>query len=222
MKVLILGATGPCGQLLIQEALAAGHSVVLLVRSPHKLPDSIKSNPSVTVISGQLTDAELVGRTVADVDVVLSALGPPVSVTSGLTYPSDTPLAQAYGLIIAAMKRHGVRRLIALGTSSIKDEHDHFSVVFKTLVTGVHLFAHGAYKDVVAIGDRVRHEGGDLDWTIVRVPVLTSDPDKTYIAGYVGDGHVKPKLARPAFAAFALQELDKGEWIRKAPLVSSP
>lgn len=222
MKVLILGATGPCGQLLVQEALAAGHSVVLLVRSPQKLSESIKSNPSVTIVEGQLTDAELINKSVADVHAVLSALGPPVTVTSGLTYPSDKPLAQAYALIIDAMKKHGVKRLILLGTSSIKDEHDKFSVTFATLVTGVNLFAHGAYKDVVAIGELVRREGDGLEWTIARVPLLTSNLDKAVVAGYVGDGHVKPKLSRAAFAAFVLQELEEGQWIRKAPLVSSP
>ncbi|GJE87866.1 NAD(P)-binding protein [Phanerochaete sordida] len=222
MKLLILGATGPCGQLLIQDALAAGHSVVVFARSPQKLPESITSNPAVTVVQGQLTDAELISKTVAGVHAVLSALGPPVTVTSGLTYPSDTPIAKGYALVIDAMKRHGVRRLILLGTTSIKDANDHFSVVFKTLVAGVGVFAHGAYKDFVAIGELVRSESVGLDWTIGRVPVLTSGEDKSVVVGYVGDKHRKPVLTRTAFASWVLEELEKGEWVGKAPLITSP
>jgi putative NADH-flavin reductase len=222
MKVLILGATGPCGQLLIQEALTRQYSVVLLVRSPHKLPDRFRSHRSVTVIEGQLTDVALVDRALAGVDAVLSALGPPVTVVSGITYPNSKPLAHAYAVVVEAMKRHGVKRLIILGTASMKDEHDRFSVIFKTFVTGVAVFAHQAYKDVVAIGELVRDQGDSLDWTIARVPVLTSSPDDTFAAGYIGDGHVKPTLSRAAFASFVLKELEVGEWLGKAPLISSP
>lgn len=222
MKVLILGGTGPVGQQLIQHALACQHSVIVLARSPKKLPESIVSNPSVTVVEGQLTDVELVDRTVAGIDAVLSALGPPVTVVSGITYPSSKPLAHAYTVVIDAMKKHGVKRLILLGTASMKDELDRFSVVFATLVTGVNVFAHQAYKDVVAIGELVRSQGDSLDWTIVRVPVLTNDSNEAFVAGYVGDGHVQPKLSRAAFAAFVFKELEAGEWLCKAPLVSSP
>lgn len=222
MKVLVLGATGPIGLQLIQEALEAQHSLVLLVRSPQKLPEWIQTHPSITVVEGQLTDAELVDKTVSGVDAILSALGPPVTVTSGITYSSHKPLAHAYALVVEAMKKHGVKRLLLLGTASMKDEHDKFSVVFATLVTGVALFAHNAYRDVVAIGETIRAQGDSLDWTIVRVPVLTNDQTKEVVAGYVGDGRVKPKLSRAGFASFVVKELEQGEWLCKAPLISTP
>ncbi len=37
MKLLVLGATGATGRLLTGQALAAGHQVRALVRSPQKL-----------------------------------------------------------------------------------------------------------------------------------------------------------------------------------------
>ncbi|THH01538.1 hypothetical protein EW026_g1213 [Hermanssonia centrifuga] len=220
MHLLILGGTGPCGLLLIQEALEAGHTVVVLVRSPQKLPDSMRSDPSITIVEGQLTDRDTVGKALQGVDAVLSALGPPVK--KGIFYPSDTPLAHAYSVVIEVMKTHGVKRLIALGTASIKDDHDKHSIVFAALVSGVAIFAHNAYKDVVAIGELIRGQGVDLDSTIVRVPVLTNDAEKTVVAGYIGDGKVKPKLSRAGFASFSLQQLTSDEWAGKAPLISSP
>lgn len=222
MKVLVLGGTGPCGILLIQEALEAHHTLILLVRSPQKLPEWIQSHPSVTIVEGQLTDAELIDKTVHGVDAVISALGPPVTVASGITYSSHKPLSHAYSLVVEAMKKHGVKRLILLGTASMKDEHDKFSAVFATLVTGVAVFAHNAYRDVVSIGELIRGSGDSLDWTIARVPVLTNDQDKEVVAGYVGDGHVKPRLSRAGFASFVLRELETGAWVRKAPLISFP
>lgn len=222
MKILVLGSTGPCGLLIVQEAIGAQHTIILLVRSPHKLPEWIQTHPSITVVEGQLTDIELIDNTIQGVDAVISALGPPATVTSGITYPSDKPLAHAYSLVVEAMKKHGVRRLILLGTASMKDNHDKFSVVFATLVTGVAVFAHNAYRDVVAIGEIVREQGDTLDWTIARVPVLNNDRDKEIVVGYIGDGHVKPKLSRSGFASFVLEELERGDWVHKAPMISSP
>lgn len=220
MHILILGSTGPCGLLLIEEALAHNHTVVLLVRSPQKLPESTKTDPSVTILEGQLTDVALVERTLEGVDAVVSALGPPVR--SGPMYPSGTPLAHAYTVVIDAMKKTGVKRLIALGTASMKDDHDKFSIVFATLVTGVAVFAHNAYNDVVAIGKVIREQGDALEWTIARVPLLTGDANKAVLVGYIGDGKVKPRLSRAAFASFVVEQLQSKEWRGKAPLISSP
>jgi uncharacterized protein YbjT (DUF2867 family) len=37
MKVAVFGGTGPTGQLVLREALAAGHEVVAFARSPAKI-----------------------------------------------------------------------------------------------------------------------------------------------------------------------------------------
>ena len=89
-------------------------------------------------------------------------------------------------------------------------------------MNGVAYLARNAYKDMVAIGEKIRGEGKDLEWTIARVPVLSSQESKAVFAGYIGDGKTTTWLARAAFASFVLDELDKREWTRKAPLICSP
>lgn len=220
MRILILGGTGGIGVLLVEEALHAGHTVVIYARSPEKLSESLRNNPQVVVRKGQLTDAEALSEAMQGVDAVLSALGPAVS--RGPLHPKGEPLAHAYSLVIRVMKEHGVTRLIALGTPSIKDPKDKFSLKMSTIITGVATFAHTAYKDIVAIGETIRTEGDTLDWTIARVPLLNNGSDKSFVAGYVGDGQTAMCLARIAFTAFALQELEKKEWIKAAPLITSP
>ncbi|EPS93806.1 NAD-binding protein [Fomitopsis schrenkii] len=215
MHLLILGGTGPTGLKVVEEALAASHTLVIYARSPGKVPDAIATDPAVTVVEGQLTDAEALTRAMQGVDAVLSALGP------GPFHPSDTPLAHAYSLIIDVMKRQGVRRLIALGTPSMKDEHDQFSIVFSALISGVALFAHNAYNDIVAIARVIRTEGTELEWTIARVPILNDSDNKEVVAGYVGDGKTKTTLARAGFSYFVVSELQSSDWCRKSPLISS-
>jgi hypothetical protein len=179
----------------------------------------------VVIIKGSFDaeDEDSLSKSMEGVHAVLTALGPSTAPTKAPFHPSNTPLAHAYSRIIKVMHAHSVKRLIALGTASIKDKNDKFSAVFFAMINGVKTLAYNAYKDVVAIGDTIRgEEGQDLIWTIVRVPLLNNSESKDVIAGYVGDGRVGPSLSRAAFAAFVVAELSKNEWTKKAPLISSP
>jgi len=225
MHVLVLGGTGPSGQLIIHECLLAGHTVVVYARSPGKLPEDISTHRNVDIILGSFDeqDEDSLSKSMEGVDAVLSALGPSTAPTKALFYPSNTPLANAYSRIIRIMRKHAVKRLIVLGTTSINDPNDSFNIVFFSIVNSVKILAYNAYKDVVAIGDTIRgDEGTELIWTIVRVPFLTNSESKSVIAGYVGDGKMKTMLSRAAFAAFCVAELGRNEWTKKAPLISSP
>ncbi|KAG2109635.1 NAD-P-binding protein [Suillus discolor] len=220
MRVLILGATGAAGVLLIQEALAASHTVVVYARSPDKLSEDIRYDPRVTIHKGELDDREALSSAIMSVDAVLSALGP--SVSRGPMHPKGTPLARAYSLIIELMIGHHVHRLLALGTPSITDPNDKFSLRMSIIVNGVATLARTAYEDVVAIGETIRTQGNDLDWTIVRVPLLSGANDKNVVVGYVGDGKTGIWVTRAGFASFVVQELEKNEWVKKAPLITLP
>src|SRR2546422_4124197 len=79
MKLSILGATG---RLVVEQALAAGHTVTALVRSPEKLT---LSNPNFRVIAGQATDPSAVSRAFDGADAVISVLGGNGSVISEST-----------------------------------------------------------------------------------------------------------------------------------------
>ncbi|GLB36516.1 putative NAD(P)H-binding [Lyophyllum shimeji] len=221
MRVLILGATGAIGILLIRQVLKQYQSctVVLYVRSPEKVLDDLKANPAIVVIEGQLNNKDALTKAAKGVDVVLSALGPIVK--RGPFHPSNTPLANAYLGLIEIMHQQHIKRLICLGTVSMTDPADKFSLAHSAMVSGVALFARNAYNDVVAIANNIRSHGADLDWTIVRVPILTDSESEDVIAGYIGDGKTGTLLARAGFAAFAVGEIAKKEWVKKAPLISS-
>ena len=224
MKVLVLAATSATGILLVRDLLEAGHSVVVYVRNPAKIPDDLRT--SITVIEGQITDKEGICGAMAGADAVISLLGPDTSTLHAMHhYTRDTPLAKAYELIIACMRELGVRRLIALSTISWKDkENDKFSLALWLMVWGVWLVATGCYKEMVAIGDTVTGVGKDLDleWTVVRVPMLTYAPTKFAVVGYVGDGKSTATLSRAAFAAWVTRELEEGQWKWKTPYLSDP
>ncbi|TFK76729.1 NAD-P-binding protein [Pluteus cervinus] len=220
-RFLVLGGTGPVGIAVIRRAIPMypSSTIVVYVRSPEKLPPDIINHPHVTIVEGQLHDRNALHAAMEGVDVVISALGP--SVKKGPFHPADTPLAKGYAVVIEVMKERNVPRLICLGTASITDPNDKHNVAFSLLVAGVATFAKNAYKDMVAIGETVRTEGAELEWTIVRVPVLTDKDNSAFFAGYVGDGKTSTFLSRKGFAAFVLEEVSKREWVRMAPLIST-
>lgn len=217
MRIVILGGTGPCGILLIEEALAAKHVIVVYARSPQKLPAHLNEHPDTTIIKGELEDSKALDTALAGADAVLSALGP------SFGNPSGTPIARGYSAVLEAMRRQGVKRLIALGTPSIKDEqNDKSSTVYSTMVIAVAFGARSAYRDIVAVGEVIR-ACEDIDWTIVRVPVLKNERNREVRAGYIGDDGAGAgyTLSRLGFAVFVLRELAKGEWMKQAPLITS-
>lgn len=63
MTVLIVGASGATGRLLVQQLLARGVNVKVIVRSPDRLPADIRHHAGLTVFHAnvlELSDAEMV------------------------------------------------------------------------------------------------------------------------------------------------------------------
>jgi putative NADH-flavin reductase len=217
----IFGGTGPSGQCLIEEALSRNHTLALLVRSPSKLPQSITSNPSVTITQGSLSDRDAITKTIHGADAVLSTLGPSLSVSTavhGLTDHS-TPIADGYKVILDVMQQEGVKRLIALGTVSNQNPEDGTSLVKWCMVSAVWIFLHSAWRDVVQLGKSIQESSAE--WTIARVARLTSGEGGHVKAGLVGKEGTGVFLARRDLARWFLGELERGEWIRKMPVVYS-
>lgn len=109
MRVLLLGATGPSGILIIHEFFKAypDGTLIIYARNPSKIRSQIISNPSITIIKGELTDTDSLITTFTStssqpkIDAVLSALGP------AFGHPSTLPLTRAYDTLIPMMAAHG-------------------------------------------------------------------------------------------------------------------
>ena len=72
MKVLVVGATGSIGHLVVEEALRQGHSVRALARNPRK---ARRLPADAQVIAGDLTRLETLSPAVASVDAIVFTHG---------------------------------------------------------------------------------------------------------------------------------------------------
>jgi nucleoside-diphosphate-sugar epimerase len=75
VKIFITGGTGNIGQYVTLALLDAGHSIVLLTRTPERIPAYSKLK-NVTVVKGNILDLDLMGNTLMGCDAVIHiALG---------------------------------------------------------------------------------------------------------------------------------------------------
>ena len=77
MTILVVGATGATGQLLVEQLLNRGQNVKVIVRSPEKLPKFARNNDQLSVISAsllELSDSEMIKYT-NKCNAVVSCLG---------------------------------------------------------------------------------------------------------------------------------------------------
>jgi putative NADH-flavin reductase len=158
MRLFILGATGGIGRELVDQALLHHHRVTAFVRSPEKLAGA---RGGLTVLRGDVRNADEIAAALAGHDAVLSTLGPPGLRRSTIT--SDGARAT-----VAAMKATGVHRLIIVGVAMLFEDSGLAGLVLRnTLLRNV-------ANDSAAMEKVIT--GSDLDWSIVRPPRLTNTP----------------------------------------------
>lgn len=209
MKLALFGAAGRAGRLLLEQALAAGHTVTALVRDPARLA---LRHDRLTLLAGDARDPQAVRAAVAGAEAVISVLGPRDN-------GPERAVTQATRNILAAMQAHGVRRLVLSAGAGVGDPNDRPGPFHHAITALLKLAAGNVYADMVEVVQTVR--ASDVDWTVVRVPMLTDGPSAGQVrVGYVGVG-TGPRLSRADLAAFMLQQAANGGHIRAAPVISN-
>src|SRR5690606_7069992 len=122
MKIGIIGAAGGIGMHLVKQALADGHQVTGLVRSPEKLT---VTHPNLTVIKGSAENADDIAKLVAGQDVICDCLG-----TKNVTKP-QTMFSTSAENIAKAIKPEQL--LIALTGLGAGDSKGHCSWVYDNI-----------------------------------------------------------------------------------------
>jgi len=215
MRITVFGATGQIGKLLVKKALDEGYKVVAYVRNAEKLANL--ESPRLTIVEGPLNDTKRIEEAVVGSNAVLSMLGPTEWRKVG-----DMPITHGTQNIVNAMKKQGVKRLIAIGTpSSIPDPaNDKFSLTMRLLRLSVKYTMTNAFKEFSGIGDVIQKSG--LDWTIVRFLQPTDDPKKGNVKhGFVGKTKIGMSVTRADIADFALKQVTDKTYIGKMPSISN-
>jgi uncharacterized protein YbjT (DUF2867 family) len=212
LQVTVFGATGKIGRHVVDQLLAAGHTVTAYVRDPSKLPTT---QPNLTVIQGALDDEAGIGRAVEGADAVISALGP--SLKRGAT---GTPVTNGTRTIVAAMQAAGAHRFIGLATPSIPDPRDRPTLKGKVLPVLARLALPNALTELNGMSDAVT--SSELDWTIARITSPNDQPATgTIRSGFLGRDKVGSAMTRADIASFLISQLTDDTYHRAAPAISN-
>ena len=162
MKVLIIGATGATGKILMREALAQGHKATALARNPSAVASE---DHRLRVVEGNALDAPSLEAAVAGQDAVLSALG------TRSARPT-TLFSESTHNLIGAMDKHGVRRLVCITGVGVGESKGHVGFLYDRIIRP--FVVKNIYEDKERQEEAIKKS--DLDWVIVRPAQLTDEP----------------------------------------------
>jgi len=207
--IALFGATGKTGQNVLDQALAAGHTVRALARRPEAIT---QHSDELTVIAGDVLDPAAVGETVRGADAVVSVFGQ----VKGSPHTLQTDGTRN---ITDAMTSEGIRRIISLSGGGLPaEDHDEPKTADRVIRFLLKTMAPQVLDDAKGHLAVLRESG--LDWTVVRGPRLTDAPATgSYRVGWVGV-NASTQIARADLATFILSQLDDRQFIQELPFVS--
>ncbi len=209
MKIIIFGGTGRTGVFVVREALEKGFDVSVLARDPAKMT---LTDPCLAMVKGDITEIAAVEAAIKGSDAVLSVLG-----------PSDNKptFAVSRGMenILAAMKSNRVSRLVMTAGAGVGDPNDAPGFFNKVMGFMLKTMAKNVLEDLSRAVELVR--SSDLDWTVVRLPMLTDDPKTGKVrVAYVGKG-MGSRIARADIAPFLIDQMEDKTYLRQSPAISN-
>jgi uncharacterized protein YbjT (DUF2867 family) len=209
MNVIVFGATGAVGRLVVETLLEEGHGVTAFVRDPGKLE---AHHPALRRVAGNVLDQAAVTAAVADHDAAIVALGEGASRRRRVR--SEGTLT-----VIRAMQATGVRRLICQSTLGAHESWANLNFVWKRLLFGLLL------RPVIKEHDLQEKlvQASGLDWTIVRPSAFTDGPAT---GGFIEDvppsrRGLKLKIAKADIAAFLARQLGETLYRHRAVGIST-
>jgi len=211
--VLVFGATGKTGRQVVSQALSRGWRVRAFVRDAAKLA---LSHERLEIAVGDMGDRASIDRALAaPVDAVVSALG---------VYSKEptTVLSDGTRHIVAAMRAAGPRRIVVVSSLGAGDSSGQGSFMVRMIQRFI-------LKQVLI--DKTRQEQvlaeSGLEWTSLRPPQLT-DADRVRDDLVSWSGPTQPrqrltwKVSRASVARYALEAIERQQWIGKAVCLSEP
>jgi len=202
VRLVVFGAAGRTGRLIVDQALGHGQEVTAFT---HSTP-LVLEHPRLRVVTGDVLDFDAVCAAVEGQHAVASALGTGSSGKGGV-------LSEGVGNIVHAMAEHEVRKLAAVSAAGTFARGDsNLSLGFRAMIA---VGLRSVYDDLERMEQRIM--ASDLDWTIVR-PYGLSDAERTGRYRMTRDGSLLPKasrISRGDVAAVVLAALDTAEYERR-------
>lgn len=216
MKVLVLGATGRTGRLIVEEALNQGYDINVLMRDKNKMPFNPKS---VKVFQGTPSRRSDLAAAMEGCEVIISALG--------IARASDAPwsklispkkfISESMKNVIAEADQQNLKRLITISAWGAGETKKDIPFWLRWLINYTNLgpvyAEHDSQEKLLA--------NSNLNWTAVR-PVALNDSKKIKTLKVSFNNLPKPGLfiSRQSVAKFTVDIVKSDKHHMKSPTIS--
>lgn len=217
MKVLVVGATGGSGRATVEELLARGHEVTAFSRHAGQLQPLAGR---VKLVSGDAMNPVDVERAVAGKDAVIVTLGISesalrVRLFGGTNTPINVRSAGTRN-VIAAMRKHGVRKLVVQTSFGVGATRDKLPFIYRLMFQ---LLLKPQIADTEQQEREVRASG--LDWVIAQ-PVNLTDGVEREDPFASPDGEVRGmKVSRKRVGRFLVDAVQGAMYVGKSVALSA-
>ena len=201
MKILVLGANGHVGTVVVQQALAKGWQVRGFVRPGGMVAEGVEK------FEGDARDAAGVAKALEGVDAVISTLG------HAVPKKSDVMVTSAQAVLTALGPNQHFVALTGNGVSNEKDPHQ--SLASNLMTLAIKLLPGGVFKDGNAMAQALY--ASDKNWTLLRSVAMSNNENGGYELGYYDEGFAM--IGRKFVAQALLECAESDTWTRQAPMI---
>lgn len=202
MRVAVIGAAGSTGKLIVKHALRQAHDVTAVVRDPAKMTDVAGAK----VVRADMMNIDELAAAIAGHDAVVFAAGPP-------HMKASTVRTDGARNTVAAMKRAGIKRLIAISGLGAGETREHMGFFVSKII--VPLILGRLLADQNGLEQAIR--ASDLDWTLVRPGEMKDEGSKGGVKVSQDGTGISMNVSRDDVAKFIVDELTASRHIRNAP-----
>ncbi len=207
-KVVVFGANGKTGRLIVEQALNAGHQVTAAMRRPE---DYTLQHPALRCNKCDIYDLASVEAALSGQEIVICAIAAPLN-----RKPTDVQ-AHSARTLLPLMAKSGITRFLGITSGGTNPDHDPnlpfiFQKVFKPMF-------HNIYADQMAMEAVVSASGAD--WMIARPAALTDGPRTgVYRLASFYSLPKGNKISRADVADFLVNQIESPTYLRQGVAIA--
>ncbi len=209
LNVLVIGGTSGIGLEVVRQSVERGHNVTALARRPERMSFF---HPQLTVLKGDVLDAESISNAISQNDVIISTIG------MGPTRKPVNVFSEGMTNTLAIMNASDKSRLITVTGIGAGDSNGHGGFFYDQVMLPLMLKTIYDDKDI----QEALIKKSTTDWTIVRPGFLTDNPVENhyYVLDNL-DGVRSGEISRADVAHFIIAAFEQNLYINETVFLTN-